>query len=213
MSLIYCIQHPGDKKWHPVSSEEYYAHQGPRDLIDTNAKVAERCVFVEVRWGKKMVFFGTPKNAIEGLKDIEARGNIDLRASNIVSIKMCGMNLPKAREQNIILNEKDLMAPGLLFLSFVIKNYTPTKEEREAEEKQKELTDKLKLLAKASSPKAIESMKINDIVSPINDPHCIRWVQYIDASKGLIKVVERRKDRSTVSAWLDQKLWQEAVIV
>ena len=84
---IYQIEQPDEKKWHPVESHEYYAHQGPRNIIDTNAPVEEDCIFLEVRCRKKMAFFGTPKNAIEGLKDIADRGNIDLRESNIVSIK------------------------------------------------------------------------------------------------------------------------------
>lgn len=143
MSLVYQIKQPEEKKWHPVESHEYYAHQGPRNLINTNAYAVEPCIFMEVRCGKKMVFFGTPENAIKGLEDIADRGNIDLREPNIVGITMYGMHLPKARQTNIILNEKDLLAPGLLLLSIEIKRYTPTKEEVEAEEKAKEL-EKLK---------------------------------------------------------------------
>ena len=201
MSLVYQIKQLDEKKWHPVESHEYYAHQGPRGIINTDeACILERqktCVFVEVRCGKRMVFFGTPENAIEGLEDIAARGNIDLREPNIVSIHMYGMNLPKARQTNIILDKNDLMAPGLLLLSFEIKNYTPTKKHKPKE---------VKLEAET-----VKAMKPYDVVSPINDPNlCIRWVHSIHPSTGWIKVIEEREDRSIISLWLDQKLWLKA---
>ena len=214
MTLIYQIKQPEEKKWHPVESHEYYAHLGPRNIINTDEawilQRQEHHVFVEVRCGKKMVFFGTPENAIKGLEDIADRGNIDLREPNIVGIKMYGMNLPKARQNNIVLDKNDLMAPGLLLLSFEIKNYTPTKEEAEAEKKTKE-AEKHKPKEVKLEAETTKAMKPYDVVSPINDPNlCIRWVHSIHLSTGWIKVIEEREDRSIISLWLDQKLWLKA---
>ena len=50
---------------------------------------------------------------------------------------MYGMNLNKTGQK--FFDEVDLMVPGLLYLRFEIKNYVPTQEEIEAEERVKEV--------------------------------------------------------------------------